>query len=126
MATVSVTLETHLPDVLAKLETARGRALMDIGRIVHEDVVKNSPKQTGALQQSWELKVDEGEGSVTIGVPLTALPRDRETSNYQRDNYAKYVEVGTSKMTGRHMLRHAVTDNIDQFENVTRKDFKNA
>lgn len=111
---IEVTFKDNLDEVLDQLETARARALAVIGATVQEDAVKNSPKRTGALQQSWTVDVDEGDSSVTIGVPMDALD----------GNYAKYVEMGTSKMAPHHMLRTAVDANIGNFPGVVETEFR--
>lgn len=111
---IEVSFRDNLDEVLDQLTTAKARALAVIGATVQEDAVKNSPKRTGALQQSWTVDVDEGDSSVTIGVPMDALER----------NYAKYVEMGTSKMAPRHMLRTAVDSNIGKFPGIVQTEFE--
>lgn len=123
---IIVTFKDNLPEVLDKLTTAKSRALATIGAVVQEDAVKNSPKRTGALQESWTVEVNDDESWVKIGVPLDALPKGKENADYERENYAKYVEAGTRKMAGRHMLRNAVNDNISQFPGIVKKEMKNA
>lgn len=122
---VTVTFTDNLDKVMSLLETAKSRALAVIGATVQEDAIKNSPKRTGALQGSWTVEVNDDESWVKIGVPLDALPKGKENADYERDNYAKYVEAGTRKMAGRHMLRNAVNDNISQFPGIVKKEMKN-
>lgn len=111
---VEVTFTDNLPEAIAELETAKARALAQIGATVQRDAIKNSPKRTGALQQSWTVEVDEGDSSVTIGVPVDALD----------GNYAKYVEFGTSKMAPRNMLRTAVDENLSQFPGIVQAELE--
>lgn len=122
---VTVTFTDNFDEVMHLLDTAKRRALAVIGATVQEDAVKNSPKRTGALQESWTVEVNDEESWVKIGVPLEALPKGKKTPNYERDNYAKYVESGTSKMAGRHMLRNAVNDNLSQFPGVVKSEMEN-
>lgn len=112
---IQVSFRDNLDEVLDQLETAKSRALAVIGATVQEDAIKNSPKRTGALQQSWTVDVDEGDSSVTIGVPVDALD----------GNYAKYVELGTSRQAPQHMLRTAVESNIDNFPGIIKTEFTN-
>lgn len=107
---------SHIEEVLSSLKTANGRILANVGMTVEAAAIKNSPVRTGALKSSWTFEVDEGEQSVTIGVPEDALDR----------NYAKYVEAGTSKMTGQHMLQNAVNANIGNFKGIAVTEYKNA
>lgn len=107
---------SHIEEVLSSLKTANGRILANVGMTVEAAAIKNSPVRTGALKSSWTFELDEGEQSVTIGVPEGALDRD----------YAKYVEAGTSKMKGQHMLQNAVNANIGNFQNIAVTEYKNA
>lgn len=122
---VTVTFTNNFDEVMDQLETAKSRALAVIGATIQEDAIKNSPKRTGALQGSWTVEVNDDESWVKIGVPLDALPKGKKNADYERDNYAKYVESGTRKMAGRHMLRNAVNDNISQFPGIVKKEMKN-
>ena len=111
-----ITFKDNSAEFLAALNTANGRILTMAGDMIRTDAVKNSPKRTGALQQSWIVEVDTDAQTVTIGVPVDALER----------NYAKYVETGTSKMAGHHMLTNAVNENIGKFQGLALTEYKNA
>ena len=115
MAQVTVTFTDNFAEVMELLTTAKSRALAVIGGTVQEDAIKNSPKRTGALQGSWTVEVNDSESWVKIGVPEDAL----------EGNYAKYVESGTSKMAGQHMLRRAVVDNQGQFPGLVKSEMQN-
>lgn len=112
---VTVTFRDNFDEVMHLFNTAKSRALAEIGGTVQEDAIKNSPKRTGALQSSWTVEVNEDEGSVSIGVPDGALDGD----------YAKYVESGTSKQPARHMLRNSVEENTTQFPQIAKAEFEN-
>lgn len=122
---VTVTFTDNFDKVMDLFETAKSRALAVIGATIQEDAIKNSPKRTGALQGSWTVEVNDNESWVKIGVPLDALPKGKKDVDYERANYAKYVEAGTRKMAGHHMLRNAVNDNISQFPGIVKKEMKN-
>lgn len=108
---------SHIEEVLASLKTANGRILANVGMTVEAAAIKNSPVRTGALKSSWTFEVDEGEQSVTIGVPDGAL----------EGNYAKYVEAGTSRgQRPQHMLRNAVDSNMSRFPQIAEVEYKNA
>lgn len=112
-----ITFKDNSAEFLAALNTANGRILTMAGDMIRTDAVKNSPKRTGALQQSWVVEVDTDAQTVTIGVPVDALER----------NYAKYVEAGTTKMQPpRHMLTNAVNANIGKFQGLALTEYKNA
>lgn len=106
----------NLEDVLDALTSAKAQALLAVGIAVQEHAKKNSPVRTGALRDSWAVEVNEDESSVSIGVPMDALD----------GNYAKYVELGTSKQKGQHMLGNAVETNKQEFKGITETQFKNA
>ena len=117
---VTVTFTDNFEEVAKLFDTAKSHALAIIGATVQEDAIKNSPKRTGALQRSWAVEVNDDESWVKIGVPEDALPVGKDGANY-----AGYVENGTSKMTGQHMLRNAVTENVQQFKEITSTEFQN-
>lgn len=112
----TVTFTSNLPEVLDLLQSAKAKTLTEIGIAVQGDAIDNSPVRTGALRRSWTVEVDEDNSCVTIGVPDGALDRD----------YAKYVELGTSKQPAQHMLRNAVESNRGNFKGITETEFKNA
>ena len=114
---VTVTITDNLDEVMGELSTALSRALAEIGLTVREDAAKGSPVRTGALRDSFVAEVNESEKWVKIGVPVDAL----------KGNYAKYVELGTSKgQIPRHMLSNAVNVNRDQFPNIVKTEMENA
>lgn len=114
---VTVTITDNLDEILHLFESAKSKALLDIGLTVRADAAANSPVRTGALRNSWVAEVDESESCVVIGVPEDALER----------NYAKYIELGTSRgIQPRHMLRNAVESNQDKFRGIIEAEFKNA
>lgn len=114
---VEVTIKDNLQEVLHLFESAKSKALLTIGETVREDAIKNSPKRTGALQQNWVSEINESQSYVKIGVPMDAL----------KGNYAKYVELGTSKgQIPRHMLQTAVNANRGQFPEIVKVEMKNA
>ena len=113
---VEIRITNNLPEVLGLFNTALSQALLDIGLTVEGDAAANSPVRTGALRGSWVVDVNEGESSVTIGVPMDAL----------KGNYAKYVELGTSRMVGRHMLGNALNARLPEFSEIVETKLKNA
>lgn len=115
MAQITITFKSNIEDVLAALDTATKRALAEIGATVQGAAKLNSPVRTGALRDSWTVDVNDSESSVTIGVPLDALD----------GNYAKYVELGTSRQRPQHVLGRAVDETKGQFANITKIELKN-
>ena len=114
---VEVTFTDNLDEVLHLFESAKSKALLDIGVTVQGAAGENSPVRTGALKSSWTVEVNEGESYVKIGVPVGALKGD----------YAKYQELGTSRgIQGKHMLRNAVESNASYFPGIAETHFHNA
>lgn len=114
---VKVTFNSNLDEIIDLFESAKSKCLLKIGVTVQADAASNSPVRTGALRDSWTVKVDEDDSSVSIGVPMDALD----------GNYAKYQELGTSRgVPARHMLRNAVEDNKNNFKQIAETEFKNA
>lgn len=113
---IEVNFKSNLDEVLPLIDTADKRALMEVGIAVQERAADNSPVRTGALRSSWTVEIDPDEQCVYIGV----LEGDLE------GDYAKFVELGTSKMQGRHMLKNAVESVMPLFEGIARTEFENA
>lgn len=113
---VSVTINDNLPEVLKLFDSALSKALLKVGLDVQADAAENSPVRTGNLRKSWTVHVEEDEGAVYIGVPEDALD----------GNYAKYVEFGTRKMAGQHMLQNAVTRNVAKIKGDVETEMRHA
>ena len=114
---VTVTVTDNLDEVLHLFDTATSKALAEIGMTVREGAADGSPVRTGALRKAFVFEVNDSEKWVKIGVPMDAL----------KGNYAKYVELGTSKgQIPRHMLANSVNANIDQFPNIVKVEMENA
>lgn len=114
---VTVTITDNLDEVMHLFESAKSKALLDMGLTVKDDAAENSPVRTGALKGSWTVEVNEDESWVKIGIPLDAL----------EGNYGKYQELGTSRgIKPKHMLRNAVEGNKGEFKNIAETHFKNA
>lgn len=111
---ISITVDSHVDEVLASLKSANLSILEAAGMTIQGAAAANSPVRTGALRSSFTYEV-EGD-SVTIGVPMDAL----------EGNYAKYVEAGTTKMAPHHMLTNAVNENIGKFQSLAVTEYKNA
>lgn len=111
-----IVFKDNSADFLRAMHTANGKVLSVIGALIQGDAIENSPKRTGALQQSWIVEVDTDKQTVTIGVPLDALD----------GNYAKYVEAGTTRQQPKHMLQNAVNSARDQIPGLAEAEYKNA
>lgn len=113
---LEIRITNNLDQILPLFDTALSKALLEIGVTVRGDAALNSPVRTGALRDSWVADVNEGDKSVTIGVPTGALKGD----------YAKYVEMGTSKQKPNHMLQNAVNSRMTEFPEIIKTEMKNA
>ena len=109
MAT-QVTFNDNLEEFLNEFASVESLALLDIGIEIQRDAALNSPVRTGNLRKSWTVDVNENEHYVEVGVPRDALER----------NYAKYVELGTTRQRAQHMLERAVQSNAPKFGNIFR------
>jgi hypothetical protein len=64
--------------------------------------VKNyTPVETGLLQQSWELKVDKGNGELVL---------TNTAKNTEGQYYAPYVEFGTRHSRGAFMATRMLAE----------------
>lgn len=97
--------------VLAALDQALARALVEIGITAEGYAKKACPKDTGRLQNSITYAVQDGEKAVYIGTNV---------------EYAPYVELGTSRRKAQPFLRPAAADHADNYRQIAERNLRNA
>ena len=112
------TVEKILWQMGAKAEAfAKEGTPVDTGRLRNSItfVVKNEEGKTVAYTDEhgnqYEYTVGEGLENDTVAIGTNV-------------EYAKYVEMGTSKMGGKHMLENAVSQHGDVYEKIIKKELK--
>lgn len=92
--------------VIEQYNTALERAMKEAVLIVEADARRHSPVDTGRLRASITNEVREIAGTVLEGRVGTNV------------DYAKYVELGTSKMPAQPYLRPALRKNFDKIVEI--------
>lgn len=110
---IEVRFTDNSADVIRELGTAVDNALFDMGSACEGYAIENSPVRTGRLAGSWGFETYSNRVKIFS-----------KSSAFDKTYYAPYVEYGTSKMAGRHMLRNAVRDHIEEYKRLALKALK--
>lgn len=86
-------------------------ALTAIGQQAVNHSARVCPVDTGRLRASIDSKVAKSEKAVYIGTNV---------------EYAAPQEYGTSKIKGKHYLRHGATEYGDEYKAILKNAMKNA
>jgi len=113
-ATITVTIESNLPEAKKALEYALKQWANYSGgemvNLTHRDKGNGgTPVDTGRLRNSMSYATSEDNKTVYVGTNV---------------EYAPYVEEGARGRTGAHMLRNAVMDVRDDSEAFLRQVLK--
>ena len=95
--------------VLAGISSAISRGLEKIGLAAEGYAKKLAPVDTGRLRNSVTHAVVDGEQAVYIGTNV---------------EYARYVELGTSRHKEQPFLRPAATDHVDTYRAILEAELK--
>lgn len=114
---VTIEFTDNAEEIIERISTAKQRALFDIGAACQGYAKEGTPVRTGTLRDSWMVEVHDDEDYVLIGSPVDAFPNNKP--------YASYVELGTSKMVGRHMLQNAATQHAAEYKSLAERALKN-
>ena len=93
--------------ILDSLNTQIEEALIEVGEIAVEYAKNNTPVDTGNLKNSIDYSVNENV--LNIGSDL---------------EYAIYVEEGTRKIVGHHMLRDALSTHNSEYKDIIENHLK--
>lgn len=104
---MSVNIIDNTDKILAALNKQINDALKEISEPVVNTIKSNTPVDTGKLRDSIKSKV-----------------KDNEVEFYSDVEYAKYVEFGTSKQKGKHMMRDGMMSNVSNMKTILEKNLK--
>lgn len=96
-------------EILSALNNQLESALEEIGQTIEENAKANTPVDTGKLRDSIQHTVDIDNKVVNVGSGV---------------DYAIFVEEGTKKMKGHHMLRDAVMAHNSEYRGIIEKYLK--
>ena len=108
---MNINFTSHANDVLDAMESAKLRALEEIGLQAEGYAQLKAPKKTGRLQNSISHAVTASEDSVYIGTNV---------------EYAAYQEFGTSKIPPHPYLRPAATEHSDEYKRIVMSEMKSS
>lgn len=100
---VLVEVESHLNEVISKLDVAFARGLEAIGIEAESDAAAICPVDTGRLRNTITHTIDNGGRAAIIGTHL---------------EYAQWVHNGTSRQQAQPFLTDAVTANSDKYRRI--------
>lgn len=89
--------QSNLNNVLRALDSAEDRALTAVGEFVRGQSQMRSPVKTGAYRDSHDYKVDNEGRKVLVGNNM---------------DYALWLEIGSSKRRGQHIIENSVMSNV--------------
>ena len=106
---MAVELEFYTDEVVKEYNTAVEQAMKEAVLIVEADAKRNAPVDTGRLRGSITNEVRKIAGAVLEGRVGTNV------------NYAKYVELGTSRQDPQPYLRPALRNNFDKVVSIIQE-----
>ena len=107
---MKVTLDDHSDEVLSALDAALARGLEKCGLVAEGYAKKLCPVDTGNLRNSITHVTGYGAKAVYIGTNV---------------EYARYVEMGTSRHKEQPYLRPAAQNHIGQYRAIIENELRN-
>lgn len=102
---MEIKIKSHIDEVNAELNKKIALALNKVGFRAEDHVKALAPVDTGRLRASITHLVDDR--SVTIGTNV---------------EYAKYQELGTSRMKAQPFLEPGIMNNMDEYKEIIRNE----
>ena len=102
---MEIKIKSHIDEVNAELNKKIALALNKVGFRAEDHVKALAPVDTGRLRASITHLVDDR--SVTIGTNV---------------EYAKYQEIGTSRMKAQPFLEPGIMNNMDEYKEIIRNE----
>lgn len=112
MAVIKISITDNSGHFKKSASEQAERALMYAGEAMRGYAVYNAPVRTGALRRSFT--VEQHDKEVSVGVPLGELKGD----------YAKYVELGTSRQRAQYPLTRAAEEHVDEYRKLIERELK--
>lgn len=88
---------------------AIARALEEIGLAAERFAKQETPVDTGRLRNSMTHAISTSEKAVYVGTNV---------------EYGPYIEMGTRRYKGRHMLQHAAENHTDYYRRILKKNLE--
>lgn len=136
---MSYTTKDNTKEVLSALDKAIERGLEAIG-LTAEGYAKsdpNMPVDTGLARNSITFAVSGKGANISTysddigereGAYSGTAPNDKDKAVYLGSNveYFPYIELGSSTINARHVLKNAATNHTDEYKRLMEDSMKNA
>jgi phage gpG-like protein len=99
--------KNNADQIAENLGNAIAAALEEIGLAAERFAKKETPVDTGRLRNSITHAISMDEDAVYVGTNV---------------EYGPYIELGTSRYEGRHMLEHAASNHTDYYRRILKKN----
>lgn len=106
---MAIRVVSNVAKVGQALDEAIENALNDMGMVCQRYAQDRAPVDTGRLRNSIDYEVDSSEDAVYVGTDV---------------NYSGYVELGTSRQKPQPYLRPAVSDHIDEYRAIVKRNLE--
>lgn len=130
---IDVKIDSHKDEVMKLEENAIEKILWEMGAKAEGFAKEETPVDTGRLRNSITFVTKADEGKIVSYSDSHGNAYDYSVGSGISDNsvaigtnveYAKYVELGTSKMAGHHMLEKAVSQHSDVYGKIIKMELE--
>lgn len=109
MADIDVRITENADEVLRLLEKASSRALKAVGMKAETYAKRDTPVDTGNLRNSIAYAVNESRKEVVIGTNV---------------EYGPQIENGRVGYAGKHMLKNAAANHLDEYKDLIKQSME--
>lgn len=106
---MQVRVVSNVAKIGEELDEAVENALNDIGMVCERYAQDKTPVDTGRLRNSIDYEVKSSENAVYVKTDV---------------NYAGFVELGTSRQKPQPYLRPAVSNHIDEYRAIVKRNLE--
>lgn len=106
---MAIHYKSNLNAVLRNMDQAKETTLHGVGTFVRGESQMRSPVLTGAYRDSHDYHVDAAKGEVRNGNSM---------------DYGLWLEIGTSKMRGQHIIENSVMENVSRINSLIKRFYR--
>lgn len=109
MANINVRITENADEVLRLLEKASSRALKAVGMKAETYAKNDTPVDTGNLRNSIAYAINAEKKEVIIGTNV---------------EYGPHIELGRAGYAGKHMLKNAAANHMDEYKDLIKQSME--
>lgn len=109
MADIDVRITENADEVLRLLERASSRALKAVGMKAETYAKRDTPVDTGNLRNSIAYAINTDKKEVVIGTNV---------------EYGPHIELGRAGYAGKHMLKNAAANHLDEYKDLIKQSME--